>query len=572
VSTAALDKPEFYQALLDQATDLVAVLDADGNFRYSSPSCWRILGFSPDVLIGANAFTFIHPDDLQAVLAAFARALATSGEPITATFRFRHADKSWRVLETTGTNRLTDPVVHGIVINSRDVTDRVQAEADRNALRVREQESLAALLQMAEALVLLDNEAATEESVVSGTDAVAQHLVDLTRRALGCRRVTISALDHPTGPVRPVAFVGLTPEEEQTWRSGAPGTGLRDHITLAERNLLWSEGIVVLDASASPERALPFAAQTVLCALLRVGPRIVGVLSLDHGATPHYYAAEELALARAVASLAALVLERDRLLLERADAQAKELAMRETNRRMDAFLALASHELKTPLTTAGGNVQIAARRLESVIEGDNGQLANVMLLLARALRGIDRINMLVDDLLDISRIQADQLQPRHERYDLTVVVRDAVDEQRDLDPTRELSLTLPAEGIPTLGDPVRIGQVVLNYLTNALKYSPPEQPIEIGVQANGTQARVWVCDLGPGLAPTDQERVWERFHRVEGIMHQSGSRVGLGLGLYISKTIIEQHGGQVGVTSAPGEGATFWFTIPLVPHTPDRVS
>jgi signal transduction histidine kinase len=114
-----------------------------------------------------------------------------------------------------------------------------------------------------------------------------------------------------------------------------------------------------------------------------------------------------------------------------------------------------------------------------------------------------------------------------------------------------------------MADAQRIGQVVTNYLTNALKYSPADRPVAVGLQVDNQQARLWVRDAGPGLPPEEQEHIWERFHQVKGIEVQSGSGVELGLGLYVCRTIIEQHHGQVGVQSARGAGSTFWFGLPL---------
>ena len=117
--------------------------------------------------------------------------------------------------------------------------------------------------------------------------------------------------------------------------------------------------------------------------------------------------------------------------------------------------------------------------------------------------------------------------------------------------------------VPVIVDPERIGQVVTNYLTNALKYSPADKPVEISVRVEENQARVSVRDEGPGLSLEEQEHIWDQFYRVPGVEVQSGSSVGLGLGLHICRTIIERHHGRVGVQSAPGKGATFWFVLPL---------
>ncbi len=130
-------------------------------------------------------------------------------------------------------------------------------------------------------------------------------------------------------------------------------------------------------------------------------------------------------------------------------------------------------------------------------------------------------------------------------------------------PTRLIHLELPAEEVRVLVDAGSIGQVVTNYLSNAIKYSASDQPVDVTLRVEEHTARVSVHDEGHGLSHSEQERVWERFYRVPGIEVQSGSREGLGLGLHISRTIIERHQGQVGIQSIPGHGSTFWFTVPL---------
>jgi signal transduction histidine kinase len=126
-----------------------------------------------------------------------------------------------------------------------------------------------------------------------------------------------------------------------------------------------------------------------------------------------------------------------------------------------------------------------------------------------------------------------------------------------------IELALPREGaVPVRADGERIAQVVTNYLTNALKYAPEDRPIRVGVEVDGAHAVVRVHDEGQGIAPSEHAHIWARFYRAPGVEHRSGSHVGLGMGLHISRTIVERHGGHVGVESVPGAGATFWFTIP----------
>jgi signal transduction histidine kinase len=148
--------------------------------------------------------------------------------------------------------------------------------------------------------------------------------------------------------------------------------------------------------------------------------------------------------------------------------------------------------------------------------------------------------------------------------DLVVVLREVVDMQEQASPERSIRLQCPT-GVPALvyADVGRIEQVVTNYLTNALKYSPADRPVDVGLDVEPQQARVWVRDQGPGLPVEEQEHIWEQFHRAKGIEVQSGAGVGLGLGLHISRMIVERHDGQVGLDSAVGEGSTFWFQLPL---------
>jgi signal transduction histidine kinase len=382
-----------------------------------------------------------------------------------------------------------------------------------------------------------------------------------------------------------------------------------------------ADQIVVVDLAPS-ERAtesgvpiMPAGAEgRVLVTPLRVGERLLGFLGTTHADAGHDYTRDEIVLASAVGQLVALMLEHERLLRERAEARATELALREANRRMDEFLGIASHELRTPLTVAKGNVQLAAHRVQRALydgpvaepqlkvrgttqgeehnsrEGtpkerarprqvqDQGErktaeetppepVVDVALLhmLQRADRHMDRLTRLIDDLVDVSRILANKLELRLQQTDLAEIVREVVQGQRIIAAPRPIHLEMPAlVQVPTVADADRLGQVVTNYLTNALKYSPAERPVTVGLHADSTLARVWVRDEGPGLSEDEQVRIWERFYQVDGVKSNISSHIGLGLGLHISRTIVERHGGQVGVVSAPGEGATFWFTLPLV--------
>ncbi len=464
----------------------------------------------------------------------------------------------------------------GAVCVFRDVTERRELER-------RTHDTLNALLEMAEALVQLPHETdlmqeqsstEVEEYLPAMATEEARRLARLICSVLGCRRVGIIALNPETNILYPVVVVGLTPEQErQWWEMQRRYTRMSDSPYPEYVARLRAKEVLVLDMTQPPFSNQPdLYGGTMLVAPMLVGDQLVGTLSLDYGREEHAYGAEETALAGAVAKLAGLVIERERLLYERAKARANELALREANRRMDEFLGIAGHELRTPLTSIKGNIQLAKRQLQkgtsqggTLAEDVPDKLKLVEELLDRAERQVRLQNRLVGDLLDVSRIQANKIELHMEPCDLAGIVREAVRDQCQLSPARTVSLNLPTEEtIPVVADADRVGQVVTNYLTNALKYSAADQPVAVSLEIEDKMARISVRDEGPGLSSEEQQYIWERFHQVERIKVQSGSSGGLGLGLHICRTIIERHQGQVGVQSAPGEGSIFWFTLPLL--------
>ena len=264
------------------------------------------------------------------------------------------------------------------------------------------------------------------------------------------------------------------------------------------------------------------------------------------------------------------VTERKRLEREREETHANEVALREADRRQDEFLGDISHEFRTPLTSLQGYMQLLAQRFnawepkEDSVEDLASNVAKARTVIAYSANSVSRMTQLVNDLVDDARIREGRLALHPQPCDLSAIIRQAVDEQRMLAASRVIRLELPAsQSAPIIADALRIGQVVTNYLTNALKYSKEHQPVEVRLEVEGDSARVYVHDDGVGIPYADQQRVWERFHKAADITVQSGSSVSLGLGLHINKNIVERHLGQVGVISAPGQGTTFWFALPL---------
>jgi len=260
-----------------------------------------------------------------------------------------------------------------------------------------------------------------------------------------------------------------------------------------------------------------------------------------------------------------------RLEHEREVARASELAAREASQRMEEFLATAAHDLRTPVGTTVGFIDLADlkfQRLASKAQGECPtlipQVEAARVSLEEATLSGERLSRLVNVLLDTAAIRAGKLELHHTRFDLAALVREQVEAQRIVVLRRTIRLHVSSdEPVFVNADAERIGQVIANYLTNALKYSPPERPVDVSVEAEGGWARVAVRDEGLGLAVDEQTRIWVPFHQVPGVAVQGGAIGSLGLGLHISKTIIEAHGGQVGVESEVGRGSTFWFALLL---------
>jgi signal transduction histidine kinase len=174
---------------------------------------------------------------------------------------------------------------------------------------------------------------------------------------------------------------------------------------------------------------------------------------------------------------------------------------------------------------------------------------------------LSRMERLLQDLRAAASIEKGGLRLELAPVDLAALCRREADLQREAT-GREVTLDLPEGPVVALAEGERIGQVLGNLLSNAVKYSPPDRPVRLTLRREeGGLARAAVTDEGPGIPPREQARIWEQFHRAEGIQAQHGFGEGLGLGLYISRSIIEQHGGEIGVESAPGAGSTFWFTL-----------
>jgi signal transduction histidine kinase len=270
----------------------------------------------------------------------------------------------------------------------------------------------------------------------------------------------------------------------------------------------------------------------------------VGVVSLMRSAPGDCYGIADLSLAQDLAGRAAVSLRTARLMQELHDAV----------RTRDDFISVAGHELKTPLAALTMHVQSLLRRLP---EGDEGERVRARLLKA-SVAG-DRLEALIHQLLDVSRVRTGRMQLDLEQVDLVPLVREVV--ERHADAATNVGSTIEVVGDDAVvgrWDPLRLEQIVTNLLGNALKYGRGA-PITISITKKGKDAVLRVSDHGIGIDPAQQGRIFERFERAVASRQYGG----FGLGLWITREIVVASGGSISVESVPGTGATFTVRLPL---------
>ena len=216
------------------------------------------------------------------------------------------------------------------------------------------------------------------------------------------------------------------------------------------------------------------------------------------------------------------------------------------------FISMVTHELRNPLASIRGYAQIMRRRGEYMERG-----LDVVLTQSR------RLERLIGDLLDVSRVETGQLELRREETDLVELVRAAADQAQALTRAHEVRFDGPERALVGQWDRDRLEQVLQNLLTNATKYAPDGGTIVVRVEDQECEARVSVTDEGPGIAPDALPHLFGRFFRSESA--RSSGAEGLGLGLYISRNLVEAHGGRIWAESTLGQGSTFTFALPYSP-------
>ncbi len=372
------------------------------------------------------------------------------------------------------------------------------------------------------------------------TDAGLDAVFRLARTIFIFDVVALYLQDEEIGELEPVYARALgrgrSSEAELGWGEPAAHEAYRSGQTVLRQE----------DAGPSVhgrERRRDFLALPML-----VGGRCVGGLVFGRFGGPAY-PPEHIRLAEFVAWHVGQLLENRRMARRIASLEAQ----RELARMQDEFVSTISHELRTPLGFIKG---YATTLLREDTDWDDATIAEFLKIIDEE---ADRLRELIDNLLDSSRLETGILAMTIEPTRLSTLVRDTVSRAQSLYPKMELELVLE-DPLPTIPmDATRVAQVLDNLLSNAHKYAP-DAPVTIRSSLDGGEVRVDVQDQGSGIPSEHIPHLFERFYRVP---NSNSSARGTGLGLYICRKIIEAHGGEIGVDSEPGQGTTFYFTLPL---------
>jgi PAS domain S-box-containing protein len=546
---------ERLRLMIDSIKDYAIVtLDLEGRVTSWNGGAERLEGYQSSEILGQPYARFFVPEEIEA--GAPERHLALARE------QGRYETEGWR-LRKDGTRFWADVVVSAIRDGDqlvgfakiiRDMTERRRVR-DELAARAEQQAAMAELglyaLQSRDLQAVMSRatevvKAALDVEMVSLLELAPDRKTLLLRAGEGWRPGLVSAEPPVTVTAGPDAEAGFTLASPWPVVVEDQGRETRFQETpfLREHGVAASLSVVV--RSAQP------------------GSQPYGVLGA-HARAARTFRSDEVHFLQAAANLVATAIARSRT--EEQLRQAQREADQERDRKLraeaalrerDDFISVAAHELRTPLTALQLKLQSVDHSLKRPPAGD-ADLTRMTSRVEGALRQTERLGQLVERLLDVSRVVGGRLDLDRQPCDLVAVVADVVTELTEHAQASGSPLVMTSSGpVPGRWDRDRILQVVRNVVANAVKYGAGH-PVTITVERAGALARLTVADQGIGIAAEDLPRLFGRFERAAPVRHFGG----LGLGLYISRHIVEGHGGAISVESQPGRGATFRVELPL---------
>ncbi len=541
-------------AIVESTDDAILSRTLDGAITTWNRGAERLYGYPADEVLGRHVSALVPPDRQHELEHITERM--TRGERMEHFETVRLRKDGTQVDVSISLSPVKDAAgrVVAVATIARDISERRRVETER--ARLLEQERAARAEAEAAVAIVRRVQAVTDAALAHlSLPDLLDALLDRMRELLTADTAAVLLLDADDASLVVRAAKGLEEEVEQGVRVPV-GQGFAGRIA-AERRSITVEHLDRADVFSPTLREK--GVRSLLGAPLLVEGRVLGVVHVGT-LSPRRFSDSDVRLLQLVADRMALAIDQARLYEaeRRARAEAEEAVAAR-----DRFLSVAAHELRTPVTVVKGLAQLLARPPRTNV-ADADRRARLLSQLAEA---SDRLAALTEDLLDVSRLRLGQLPLRPRPLDLAVVVRTVVERHRDaLDGHHALEVAVGEETRPVPADPDRMEQVLDNLLDNAIKYSPDGGRVEVAVQPDGNGVLIRVRDEGIGLPPGAVEAIFEPFGRAANATR--ANLPGLGLGLHICRSIVQQHGGRIWAESAgEGQGTTLSVWLPSEART-----
>ena len=537
---------KLFRSLVENSSDAIALVSKEGLFIYISPPVEKMLGYTPEELVGRDIRELFPPAYLPEIVAQFQVVTAVPDSIVTVEHLYLHKNGTPRWLESTITNRLHHPTIEAYVANFRDITER-RREIERERLLNAASDALTSSL---------DHQITLQEIA----QLIVPALADYCRIAILDETYHIKDIAvHHIDPAK-IALVGALYEQ---YKDRANIThGLQRLLETGKPELIATVSEHVLDSVRDNPGLIAIVHSLGLTSYMGIPliarNRIIGAITFSSIQPERHYSEADLHFAQELARRIALTVDNS-YLYQQAQAEIQErkkveAALRESEYRKDEFIGMASHELKTPVTSLKGFTNVLQRRLGK--QGDEQSLH----YLARMDTQLNKLTRLISDLLDVSRIQSGKLDLEREAFDLDTFILETVETLQETISTHQFLIEGRADA-RIVGDKDRLGQVFINLLTNAVKYSPHANTVIVRLSKDQEQVIVSVQDFGIGIAEAHQQNIFDRFFQVTD--PEEKTYPGLGIGLHIAHEIVERHHGRLWVESRKGAGATFFVSLPL---------
>ena len=528
---------EQLEDFLDNASVGIHWVDESGTIVYANKAELSLLGYTAEEYIGHKIAEF-HAD--QPVIETIFSKLLSRDPLNNHEARLRCKDGSIReVLISSNVYWQDDKFIHTRCF-TRDITGRKKIE-----------KLLRFLNRASEELTMLDTQEALDKIVKF---IVPEYADWFTIDILKDGKVELAKLAHADPDKIGWAFKY---REQNPVDLNDETYGSLGYVVKTKQAVLFSDitDEMVRASAKSPEELEILTNLTLKSAM--VAPMIIkgevtGAVSFLSSTDSKRYDEEDLNFARDFANRIALTLENGRLYEE----AKKDIERRiELDRIKDEFLSMASHELKTPVTSLKAFTQV----LQMTFEKEQNQKA--VDLLSKMNKQIDKLNRLIFDLLDITKVDKGELKFDIEEFDFKKLVDEIIEEMQRTSQTHTIKV-VQSDPATIEGDRNRIGQVITNLVSNGIKYSPNESEIIVSYSAGNESIKFCVQDFGIGIPGDEHSKIFSRFFRAHG-KNKHNTFPGLGLGLYISSQIIKKHSGNMEFSSEEDKGSSFCFTLPI---------